>query len=107
MSVVAERIFAVGGRADAARIQLHAPHLDQSHWRCDYTIEWPGYHRQGYAMGVDSWQALKLAMQNVGTDIFVSEDFERGDVGEVDAKVTNYAELTEWLGIRPLKVLEQ
>lgn len=57
-------------------------------------------------MGADSWQALQIAMQAVATEILVSADFKAGRIREYGRTLTDYASLTDWLGVRPIKVLE-
>ena len=71
-NVVCEREFntVVDGEAFPFVVRWMQPTPDQSDWRCEYSITWPdGSVRQGYAMGVDSTQALILAFHTVSTDL--------------------------------------
>ena len=62
--VVCEREFntVLDGETIPILVQWMKPQPDGTDWRCDYSIAWPDrpLHR-GYAMGVDSAQALVLA----------------------------------------------
>jgi hypothetical protein len=108
-SVIAERQFEVRSNAgaDVVVAQIMLPQADQDVWRCSYRIAWPARDREFHAMGADSWQALHLAAQMVAVDIFTSEDFKAGRVSEFGRQILTYEDLTEWLGIRPTKVLQQ
>jgi hypothetical protein len=77
--VICEREFLAlnGGEGFPLLVQWMKPEPDQrrpndqhTHWRCDYVIHWPGQpaHRR-YAMGVDSTQALVLALSIVETEL--------------------------------------
>ena len=55
-------------------VEWFRPRADQNDWRCDYAIHWP--HRpmtRRYAMGVDSAQALLLAMKAVSAALYDAE----------------------------------
>jgi hypothetical protein len=109
MTPVAEVAFEIHGNDGVQRgvARVAQPCPDQDDWRCEYQVEWPGSVKARYAMGVDSWQALALAMQSVATEIFISDDFKAGRVREFGRPLRDYDELTEWLGVRPIKVLQQ
>lgn len=70
--VVCEREFntVIDGEAVPILVRWVKPQPDQADWRCEYVITWPnGSVRRGYAMGVDSAQALILAFRSVSTDL--------------------------------------
>jgi len=77
--VICEREFLalIGGEGFPLLVQWMKPAHDKRRtddesapWRCDYVIHWPGQpaHRR-YAMGVDSTQALVLALSIVETEL--------------------------------------
>ena len=77
--VVCEREFKalIGGDAVPFPVQWmkpkpdpRRPNDDNVHWRCDYVIHWPDQPKcRRYAMGVDSTQALILALSIVETEL--------------------------------------
>ncbi len=91
--VIAEREFCCG--AGAAHIRVFAPQPDGRDWRCDYEIAWPGRPRRSYAMGVDGFQALQLAMFSVATDLSTSEECKAGDIKIFDEPVMTAAQLNQ------------
>ena len=77
--MICEREFLalVGGEGFPLLVQWMKPAHDKRRtddecapWRCDYVIHWPGQpaHRR-HAMGVDSTQALVLALSIVETEL--------------------------------------
>lgn len=62
------------GEGEKAAVTFYAPRPDGDDWRCDYRIEWPGRIRSSYAFGVDSVQALLLAMQMARADLTNAEE---------------------------------
>ena len=66
-TVIAESVFELGDKAVPMR--LFAPLPDRESFRCDYEIDWPENSRHHYAMGVDSLQALTLALQKAHVDL--------------------------------------
>jgi len=70
--VVSEREFntAIDGAAVPILVQWMKPQPDGDDWRCEYLIAWPDRPvRRGYAMGVDSAQALILALSKSSTEL--------------------------------------
>jgi hypothetical protein len=56
-------------------VEIYAPVEDQGNYRCEYGLKEAGKPtRVSYAVGVDSLQALTLALQKLGVDIFLSDD---------------------------------
>ncbi|QGM47156.1 DUF6968 family protein [Methylocystis heyeri] len=81
MTAIAEREFHL--KTDPlARVVLsvEAPLMDGDDFRCDYCIEWPSGAEHGHAFGVDSLQALVLALQRAGADIHASMYAKSGDL---------------------------
>jgi hypothetical protein len=67
---VAERIFSVDGKPVACRF-FH-PEMDDGSYFCRYSIDWPSKTRSGRVGGVDSVQALLLAMQAAHVDLLMA-----------------------------------
>jgi len=57
------KLDADGDETDVPII-LHLPVDTQDHWRCDYEIGWPEGVRRGKGLGIDSIQALLIALTN-------------------------------------------
>lgn len=106
--VIAERKLDHGDAQDVGCAKVFMPELKpRGEWRCDYEISWPGFRHAHWTAGVDSWQAIELAMRSVVADIELTDDFKTGRLGSLGQRLTTYAELTEAFGVRPFKVLEQ
>lgn len=71
--VIAERFFQFegpNGRSEVI-VSIGTPHPipdEDSDWYCPYRIEGPDHIREQYAMGVDSLQALLMAISAVRAD---------------------------------------
>jgi len=78
--------------------RVFEPQPDQDDWRCAYQLVWPGYDRTRYAMGVDRWQALQLAMRITPTMISTSEDCKAGRLGIWGAKFESEQQVYELFG---------
>jgi hypothetical protein len=80
MMKVAQRILKleIGGREVDVPIRLHIPVDKDDHWQCDYEIGWPSALRRGAARGIDSIQALLLALQKIGAELYTSEAHHSG-----------------------------
>jgi hypothetical protein len=59
-------------------VRLFAPVRDEEAWCCRYEIGWPFSPRESAAFGVDSVQALALALQKIGFDLYTSEAHKTG-----------------------------
>ena len=59
-------------------VTISAPEPDELDWICRFEIGWPAETRHGYAMGIDSMQALLLALQIIGAELNTSADHEDG-----------------------------
>ncbi|WP_332676548.1 DUF6968 family protein [Brevundimonas sp.] len=70
--VVCEREFntVIDGEVVPILVQWMKPTHEGLHWRCDYSIAWPDRPvRRFHAMGVDSAQALILALYMVRAEL--------------------------------------
>jgi hypothetical protein len=73
--VIARRSYLIDND-DSKRLEvlIFAPFEDQGDYRCRYQVIDSGeIVRNGYALGVDSLQALVLAIERAGVDVTVSD----------------------------------
>jgi hypothetical protein len=78
--IIAQRILKISrgkGHLDVP-IRIYLPGHQGDHWECAYEICWPTRTRRHTARGHDSIQALLLAMQMVGAEIYASEAHRSG-----------------------------
>lgn len=59
-------------------VRLFMPEDDGDAWKCAYEIGWPGKPRIYHAVGQDAVQALLLAMQQVGIELYTSAQHNAG-----------------------------
>ena len=64
--------LSLGADEEKAGISIYAPEVLDDTWVCRYEIEWPGQTRASFAAGVDSVQAIHLALQKIGMELYVS-----------------------------------
>jgi hypothetical protein len=83
-------------------IRVFKPMPDQDDWRCDYALKWADYEKKFYAMGVDAFQALQLAMSIVPAHVGMSAAFKAGRLRFIEEPLTreNLRDTfeTKWLG---------
>jgi hypothetical protein len=80
--IIAKRNLAVRlpSGDNQVEISIHAPELQDGVWTCRYQIGWPNQNRASFAAGVDSIQALHLALQKIGMELYVSPYHLSGDL---------------------------
>jgi len=80
--VVAERRIIVTSPSGDTEVpvRLFQPENDEGMWICRYEIEWPGQKRSHFAGGVDSFQALILALQMIGAELYASAHHKAGSL---------------------------
>ncbi len=61
-------------------IRIFLPAEDNDSWRCPYEIDWPDGKKSSAAVGVDSVQAILLALQKIGIEIYTSDYHKRGQL---------------------------
>jgi Domain of unknown function (DUF6968) len=73
--LIARRILSirVQDRDMPVEVRLFEPVPDDEAWSCGYEIDWPLGPEIGRAVGVDSIQAIVLALQKVGTILYTSD----------------------------------
>lgn len=60
------------------RVTVEQATKREADWRCAYRIDWPGQARLGFGYGIDSTQALLLALRAIGTDLYTSDYHRSG-----------------------------
>lgn len=73
-SVIASRTLRLGTQVDGVTVSIGAPkpYADGKDFYCPFRIEGLGDDRVKYAGGVDAVQALQLAMQRIGIELYAS-----------------------------------
>jgi hypothetical protein len=106
--VVAEREleFHSDNAVGSGYARLFLPYYEGPNWRCDYEIVWPGFEHKSGACGVDSWQALQLAMQIIPVEISASDGFKAGKLAWLEGKIDSEADLVRWLAPKSMDVLD-
>jgi hypothetical protein len=59
-------------------VRLHAPEEANGVWRCRYEVGWPHGTWEHAAQGLDSIQAIILALQMIGSLIYTSDYHKSG-----------------------------
>ena len=61
-------------------VRIFMPEAENGSWRCGYEIDWPNGKKSSAAVGVDSVQALSLALQKIGIEIYTSDYHRQGQL---------------------------
>jgi hypothetical protein len=61
-------------------VRIKRPVSDDGHYKCEYQIVGIGSGKVRYAAGADGMQALVLALQMIGTDLYTSEAAKEGQL---------------------------
>jgi len=79
-TIIAERELGYTnfGSTVSGRVVIEAPEPDEADWRCFYSVSLPGMDFRRRTMGVDSFQALQLAMVSAVSEIANSDAFKTG-----------------------------
>jgi hypothetical protein len=59
-------------------VSIHWPEPRENGWFADWSIGWPGRERKGSAGGDDAIQAMLVALNMVGTELYCSAEHEAG-----------------------------
>jgi|GEM_PF-5780394 len=83
-------------------IRIFAPEGSGRSWSCRYEIDWPEGRQVMEVGGIDSAQAILLAFQMIGADIYTSNYHKSGRLmfgrrGKVTASPFLRASVTCWL----------
>jgi hypothetical protein len=77
--VIAERSFQVSGsEVTEVSVRIFSPERHEQNWSCQYEIDWPDKIVVRKIYGLDSAQALVLAIYMIGTDLYSSSYHEQG-----------------------------
>lgn len=61
-----------GAKERPIAIELHKPEPRENAWSCRYVIDWPEGQRTFESGGGDPLQALVLALQMIGSELYTS-----------------------------------
>jgi len=77
MLIISHELFLrTGDHEVVIAIKIYKPEKQEKVWACRYEIDWPEGARVFSAVGLDSLQALVLALQMIGAEIY-SSDYHR------------------------------
>jgi hypothetical protein len=82
MMIIAKRVLRIvdGEHEIEVPVTISMPVEDDRAWRCDYEVGWPHKPRRWRALGVDSVQALQLAMLAIGTELWANPFHHAGQL---------------------------
>lgn len=100
-AVIAERElgYANLGATVPGRVVIEAPEPDENDWRCFYSVSLPGMDFRRRTMGVDSFQALQLAMVSAVSEIANSEAFKAGRLTAFGEPLLTVDDLKQCFGL--------
>ncbi len=78
--IIATRVLKLSeadGDVDIA-IRLFAPEAANDAWWCQYEVDWPEGRHQMKAWGTDAIQAIVLALQMIGAELYTSSYHKSG-----------------------------
>lgn len=85
MLIVSHRLFLKTEAGDGViEINIHKPEPATTSWSCRYEIDWPEGRQVRDASGIDALQALVLALQMIGADIYTSAYHREGRLRAYD-----------------------
>jgi hypothetical protein len=82
--IIATRTLYIKAAAGSPRgfdIRVYQPEKVGTSWQCRYEIDWPRGLRKSAAQGVDGVQALTIALQKIGTELYTSAYHRDGTLG--------------------------
>jgi hypothetical protein len=78
------------GREFDVPVRIFAPeHQRDGCWLCRYEIDWPDGRKSVASGGVDSFQALVLALQMIGSELYATNYHDQGKLS-LDGVVGGY-----------------
>ncbi len=79
MNILSHKLFLkTDGREVVIAIEVHKPVPGNRCWTCLYEINWPEGRAARNAFGLDALQALVLALQMIGAEIYASAYHQEG-----------------------------
>ena len=77
--IIAERIFNISdSNKNEMFVRIFSPEQHEKDWSCQYEIDWPDRLVARKIHGIDSAQALVLAIYMIGTELYSSSYHEEG-----------------------------
>ena len=79
--MIANRVLNFSGENGNIKIpiRIFAPERKgAAEWSCRFEIDWPDDRRKAAAVGLDSVQAIVLALQMIGTEIYATNYHKTG-----------------------------
>lgn len=78
--LIATRMLRLRRSAGDIEIPIHifAPEQKEKHWSCEFEVGWPDGTVRMAAGGIDSMQALHLALELIGAQIYASDHHASG-----------------------------
>ena len=78
--IIAERFIRMKSAAAEiiVPVRIHQPLPSKRAWICTFDIGWPEGVDVSHAMGDDAVQALKLAMEKIGVQLYASRHHKSG-----------------------------
>jgi hypothetical protein len=68
----------VDGGELAVPVTIYAPADQTDHWCCEFEIGWPGQPKRSKGNGIDAVQALLIALQMIGINLYSSDAHKEG-----------------------------
>jgi hypothetical protein len=108
-AIVAEREIGYSnlGQTLLGRVAIETPEPDQGDWRCRYRVELPGMNVSRRTAGVDSFQALHLAMQAAVAELATSKAFKAGHLTIFGEPIVTHDDLKQSFGVSRLFGIDQ
>jgi hypothetical protein len=78
--VIATRSLLLRDRNVEIPIRVHAPEKAKVDWICRFEIDWPEGKAERWGAGIDAIQALVIALNMVGAEIYASKHHETGQL---------------------------
>jgi hypothetical protein len=66
-------------------VRIFMPEAENGAVRCAYDIDWPNGKKSGATVGVDSIQAIFLALKMIGIDVYTSDYHRQGQLAWFEA----------------------
>ena len=78
--IAAERILFIktAGEPIPVPIRIDVPFYERNAWTCDFSIGWPEGVFRHHGMGLDSVQAIRLALQMIAIHVYASPYHKAG-----------------------------
>jgi hypothetical protein len=87
MLVAKRRLYVrLGGSDVALEVRLFKPEFESGVSSCRYEIDWPSGTQKSRAAGVDSVQAIILALQKIGVALYTSEYHRNAQISWLEAE---------------------